>query len=495
MEINGKSINFLSYTSAKSKEIQEAKFSKIQNDSLKTDANYLNYQYTDDSVKVFDVNSIGATLSDKAIEKLCKKTLPELSPAAQSTKLSTTYKDLSPANITKIKEVIYALHNPEPVVPDTPVNPPQAEKKSFISEFGDTETMFEYLHNVNPAITRENGITRAQLITLTQDDNWEDANGDFFGSLNRIFDVLDKDDDAVLSYDEINAFIGEELGEDTLAYYNNVQTYSDKIQEEYNSLSDQKKLEFAIDKTREYLEASNMQSQLDALDRLLGMEDMWNDIKVGQIAIADLNKDNNSEWITLGSYTPYTSQLNYEKDGKIYSISIFATDEDMDTDPNSGLSRKIDLGITLDISLLDKNWYELVNVLVHELTHATAYQYSAQDGSTDITWDSIEQLHDLGYMSDDEYNWYDVNWYEDWTDDQIYRLYYLSTCAWGEYTAYQADADYLDSIAGDIFDSHLTTAVDGKDEKQTIIDHIDASYNEPGEPEEAYPDFKWWSFA
>lgn len=493
MEINGKSINFLSYTSAKSKEIQEAKFSKIQNDSLKTDANYLNYQYTDDSVKVFDVNSIGATLSDKAIEKLCKKTLPELSPAAQSTKLSTTYKDLSPANITKIKEVIYALHNPEPVVPDTPVNPPQTEKKSFISEFGDTETMFEYLHNVNPAITKENGITRAQLITLTQDDNWEDANGDFFGSLNRIFDVLDKDDDAVLSYDEINAFIGEELGEDTLAYYNNVQAYSDKIQEEYSVLSGQEKLEFAIDKTREYLEASGMQSQLDALDRLLGMEDKWNDISVGQISIADLNKDNNSEWITLGAYTPYTYQMDYENDGKTYSISVFASDDDF-TDEHGN---KIDLGITLDVTYLEegKTWYELVNVLVHELTHATAYQYSAQDGTTNITWDSIEQLHDLGYMSDDEYNWYDVNWDEDWTDDQIYRLYYLSTCAWGEYTAYQADADYIDSIAGDIFDSHLTTAVDGKDEKQTIIDHIDASYNEPGESEEAYPDFKWWSFA
>lgn len=492
MEINGKSINFLSYTSAK-KSIQETVSAETLNS--KADTNYLNYQYTDDSVKVFDVDSIGSTLSDKAIEKLCRKTLPELSPAAQASKLATTYKDLSPANITKIKEVIYALHNPDPGTPDNPVNPPQGEKKSFISEFGDTETMFEYLHNINPAISKEYGITRSQLVALTQDDNWEDSNNDFFGSLNRIFDKLDKNGDDVLSYSEINTFIGEELGEDVLAYQSKVQNYTNQIQQEYHNLSNQEKLEFAIDKTREYLEASGMQEQLDALDRLLGMEDRWNSIKVGQIAIADLNKDGDSDWVTLGAYTPYTYQMSYEKDGKTYGISIFATDEDMDTDPETGVARKIDLGITLDISLLDKNWYELVNVLVHELTHATAYKYSAQDGSTDIVWDGVEQLYNLGYISDAEYNWYDENWSEDWTDAQIKRLYYLMSCAWGEYTAYQADADYLDSVAGDVYDKHLTTSADGADEKQVIIDHVNASYNVPGEPEEAYPDFKWWSYA
>ena len=168
----------------------------------------------------------------------------------------------------------------------------------------------------------------------------------------------------------------------------------------------------------------------------------------------------------------------------------------MDTDPETGVARKIDLGITLDISLLDKNWYELVNVLVHELTHATAYKYSAQDGSTDIVWDGVEQLYNLGYISDAEYNWYDENWSEDWTDAQIKRLYYLMSCAWGEYTAYQADADYLDSVAGDVYDKHLTTSADGADEKQVIIDHVNASYNGiEGELDEAYPDFKWWSYA
>ena len=206
------------------------------------------------------------------------------------------------------------LHNPDPGTPD---NPPQGEKKSFISEFGDTETMFEYLHNINPAISKEYGITRSQLVALTQDDNWEDSNNDFFGSLNRIFDKLDKNGDAVLSYSEINTFIGEELGEDVLAYQSKVQNYTNQIQQEYHNLSNQEKLEFAIDKTREYLEASGMQEQLDALDRLLGMEDRWNSIKVGQIAIADLNKDGDSDWVTLGAYTPYTYQMSYEKMAKL----------------------------------------------------------------------------------------------------------------------------------------------------------------------------------
>lgn len=449
-----------------------------------------------DNAKTYDVSSIGATLSDEALEKICKKTLPELSSSpTQAPKFSTTYKDLSPENISKIKQAIFAIHNPEVEQPDVPT-PPTPEVKSFISSFGDTESMFEYLHNVNPAITKEKGITKAQLVAITQNDEWEDDNYDFFGSLNRVFDILDVDEDAVLSYDEIQAFIGDELGESFYAYSSKVIDYSNQLQAEYELLSDQEKLEFAIEKTREYLEASGMQNQLDALDRLLGMEDIWNSIKVGQIAIADLNEDNDSEWITLGAYTPYTYQMNYEKDGKTYGISIFATDEDMDTDPETGTAKKIDLGITLDISLLDKNWYELVNVLVHELTHATAYQYSAQDGSTDIVWDSVEQLYNLGYISDDEYNWYDENWSEDWTDAQIKRLYYLMSCAWGEYTAYQADADYLDSIAGDVYDAgNMTTAADGKDEKQVIIDHVNASYNEEGKPFEAYPDFKWWSYA
>ena len=510
MEINGKSINFLSYTSAKSKEIQEAKFSKIQNDSLKTDANYLNYQYTDDSVKVFDVNSIGATLSDNAIVEICNSIVPELnSKNSEITNLSTTYKNFTPQEISNIKKVIYNLHiqgsgDDAPDTPSIPETPDDDNKDyvSFIDEFGDTDSMFEYLNKLNPAITKESGITRAQLVAVTQDDAWEDANGDFFGSLNRIFDVLDKDSNAVLSYAEIQDFIGEELGDDVYDYWYKVNDYAMEIQDEFESLSDQGKLEFALDKTRDYLEAAGLTAQIEALDRLLGMEDLYNDIKVGQIAIADLNPDRKKQdWITLGCYSPYTYQWEVEKNDKTYGVSVFKFDND-DNDKDA------DLGITLDISLLWGNWYELVNVLVHELTHATAYQYfpNPLDG---IDWGTVEKLHDRGYLSDEEYDWYYENWDEDWTEEQSDLLYYRATCAWGEYTAYQTDADYLDSIAGDIFDTYTvtfdednnkivsgrTTAVDGQDEKDRIMEHIAESYDNEAPPYEALPDYKWWSFA
>lgn len=442
-----------------------------------------------DNTKTYDVNSIGATLSDEALEKIYNKTLPELSSSpSQVQKMSTTYKDLSPENISKIKQAIFAIHNPDIKEPEVPDEPPAPEVKSFISTFGDTESMFEYLHDVNPAITKENGITKAQLVAISQNDTWEDANYDFFGSLNRIFDKLDIDDDAILSYSEIEAFIGKELGEDFSAYSSKVIDYSNQLQSEYELLSEQEKLEFALEKTREYLEASGMNNQINALDRLLGMDDLYNDIKVGQIAIADLNSDNNSEWITLGAYTSYNYPMVYEKDGKSYNISLFATDEDF-TDEKG---ENIDLGITLDISLLDGNWYELVNVLVHELTHATAYQYVSEDGDGSITFNTIDTLYDKGLLTETEVE----KFYNDtYSDEDVDRVIYLTSCLWGEYSAYQTDADYLDSIAGDVYDSGMTTAADGEDEKQVIIDQINAGYNEEGKPEEVYPDYKWWSFA
>ena len=64
----------------------------------------------------------------------------------------------------------------------------------------------------------------------------------------------------------------------------------------------------------------------------------------------------------------------------------------------------------------------------------------------------------------------------------------------GEYIAYQADADYLDSIGGDIFTKGSNMSVDGEDEQQTIIDHIDqCGYNDGGN--QPLPDWKWWSYA
>ena len=66
----------------------------------------------------------------------------------------------------------------------------------------------------------------------------------------------------------------------------------------------------------------------------------------------------------------------------------------------------------------------------------------------------------------------------------------------------------MDSIAGDIFDTYtvtfdednnkivsgMTTAVDGQDEKDRIMEHIAESYDNEAPPYEALPDYKWWSY-
>lgn len=453
------------------------------------------------------IANVGSTLSDEAIEGIMKnssKTVP-YNPIVE---MSTTYKSFTPSEISNIKQIIYNLHHnsggeapEEPIIPDDP-DAPVVTKKSFLYEFCDTDTLFEYMHTVNPSITKDSGITRAQLVEFTQNDDWEDSHYDFFGSLNRVFSLIDSDNDSRLSFTEIEEYIGDELGEKFIQYKNKVNSYCDEIQTEYEKLSSQKKLEFAIEKAEEYLTARNMQPQLDALNRLREGTDLYNTINVGQIAIANLNEGNTSGYITLGSYTywAYTIQ-DYNNGVNTCDFEIFSHDSD-DNDLGD------DLGITLDISLLNENWYILVNTLVHELTHATAYRYYASDGGGGIPKSTITKLYQLGAMVEEEYNWYINNWNRllspssDSDREKLSRLDYLAACVWGEYAAYQEDADYNDSIGQDEYNQSgddCTTAVNGSNEKQTIMNHIEASYNyiddDGRQVNEAIPDYKWWSYA
>jgi hypothetical protein len=369
--------------------------------------------------------------------------------------------------------------------------------KSFIKEFGDTISMFEWLNKQDSSITYETGITRAQLVALTQNDDWEDSNYDFFGCLNRIFNVLDKDSDSILSASEIEELIGEELGEDYNDYLMAVNTYAQQISDQYKNMSDQEKLQFAIDRTREYFEAMGMTRQTEALERLLSGTDTYNDIKVGQIALADLGGYDASGYMTLGAYTYLVSyQSTYDdsnEPGKPYNISYFDSDED---------TKKYDLGITLNLKVLDWNWYKLVDTLVHEVTHATAYQYK-------LTLDQVEEFYNNGYITDTEYDYYKDNWdnivadyYNGYKNEYMQRLIYLIGCQFGEYAAYQVDADYCDSIGADVLDSgKMTTAVNGESEKETIIKHVEDGYNNTSVSadsedyhKEALPDYKWESY-
>ena len=456
--------------------------------------------------------------------------------------LSVQFTGLSGSQIEDIKQVIYDLHHPKaeegdddddvtvgdddddtPVTgdddddvtvgdddDDTPVTgddddteEPDVPKPSFIDEFDDVESMFDWLNEQDPSISQETGITRSQLIELTQNDRWEDSNYDFFGSINRIFDVLDKDDNDVLTVEEIKELIGEEIGTSASALQSKVEAYAAEIQEEYESLSLQGKLEFGIEKTREYLEAAGLTAQLEALDRLLAGTDLYNSIHVGQIAFADLSDLAPEGYTTTGAYT--TSPLLAEYNGMNYAI--FASDNDT----SSG-----DYGMTLNQAYFETSqWYELVDTLVHELTHATAYNYTIVDDEGYLIYvsqDIIDDMYAAGALTADEYSYYTDNirtlmdeanarhefdstdGHYTFTDEKLNRFFYLMYTIWGEYSAYQADADYIDSIAGDEFDAgFITTAVDGQYEQGTIEEHIEAAYNiGKVEPE---PDWQWWTYA
>ncbi len=392
----------------------------------------------------------------------------------------------------QIKHLIYLYFHTEAPRLENPDD--SKDKKSYISEFTDTTTMFNFVNSIDNTINYNTGISRTKLLNLIKRENWEDANKDFFGSLNRCFDKIDKDQDGTLAFNEILEFMGEEVG-DFNTYKAKVEAYAAEIQKEYEKLGDQAKLEYAIDKTREYLEAAGLTNQLKALERLLSEEDTFNSIKCGQIAMADLDPG------TLGQYSSFTSYVApYEhytdpNTGTEYEYGIFTTDKDGSIDPKTG--KPADLGLTLSNSLLDGKWYQLVDVLVHELTHATAYLYFDNDGSnfTNVE-ESLTLMKNAGIIDNNEYDYYKTN-FNTLSAEELSKLFFLSTMMWGEYMAYQTDADYIDSIAGDVYDGAkvFPNAVDGKDEKSAIMNHIETLYNSGNEVKEAYTeDWQWWTW-
>ena len=111
---------------------------------------------------------------------------------------SVTFTDLTESEIYNIKKIIYDLHHKktetepggeggdggdggETVDPGEGgegggTEEPDVPKPSFISEFDDVESMFDWLHKQDPTISASTGLTRAQLVELSHNDNWEDAN-------------------------------------------------------------------------------------------------------------------------------------------------------------------------------------------------------------------------------------------------------------------------------------------------------------------------------
>lgn len=302
---------------------------------------------------------------------------------------AVTISSLSAAEISRIKQVIYDLHHPTTTpgpgtTPDTGETP--AGQIGFMHDFDDVDEMFNYINTIDPTVTKETGLDGNALWQLTQRDDWERNNNSFFGIMNHGFNLIDTDNDGVLSYEEISDFVGDEMA--TVSdYLNKVQEYSNELQRDFNNMTAQQKLDFAIEKAREYFEQVGLTEQIASLDRL---------IRENKIGFMDLNQgktyvEGAGGWV-LGAYASLAD-----------SSGNWAGDDDMFFDQDGDGIDDYHGGLWLDeyyyCERSGSTWYDLVGTLIHELTHATA-----------------------SFHPSDE-------------------------TAWGEYVAYQTEEDYLDSIA------------------------------------------------
>jgi len=511
MEINN--ADLLKITGQKAIKAGEDSALKIEMDEIKViscvDWLYIDEQ-DEDSVTIDGktVNLFGSA-TDSEIESLYST--PNSSDETEVKTLCSETGNPALPNDEQIKSALYRYFNPEIVFTNGKYS------------FKNTDELFEYFADKFGSNV-SNGITKAQLTSLTQDDDAEDQNNDFFGVLNRAF--AEKGPNDVITYKEINNLLIKAAGSDARItpeeFKNKVNQYSNKVQNEFASCSSNNdKMEFILKKTREYLIAAGLDVQLAAMDRLLGLTDTNPNgdhvCNKGQIAFAAFEPNSDGS-TTLGTYQPtsaysfcngvYTSVKNNQK----YWVQLWAGDEDgVDTDIPDG-------GLTLNSDYLDANkhkWYEVVDTMVHELTHATAYYYynvvkNSEGNVTAIlpTANGLDYMKKVGALTNSEYDRFSgyIAGTNTLQDDELARLEYLLVTMWGEYRAYQADANYLDSIGADVLDgsSDLTTAVNGSQEQSTIEQHIYKYYDNNGSPLDDYgnpsdvfnpcPDWDWWSY-
>ncbi len=350
---------------------------------------------------------------------------------------AVTISSLSAAEISRIKQVIYDLHHPtstpepEPE-PDTGETP--AGQIGFMNDFDSVDEMFNYINTVDPTVTKETGLDGNALWQLTQRDDWERNNNSFFGIMNHGFNLIDTDNDGVLSYEEISDFVGDEMAT-AEEYINKVEAYSNELQRDFNNMTAQQKLDFAIEKAREYFEQVGLTEQIASLDRL---------IRENKIGFMDLNEgktyvEGAGGWVQ-GAYLSWQdSNGNWAGDDNGYDSKGNYYDN---------------MGLWLDeyyyFERSGVRWYDLVGTLIHELTHATA-SFHASDES-----------------------------------------------AWGEYVAYQTEEDYLDSIAcGQWSGTDEKTSIhDHIDDYYNSVSAADL--NGDGivseEEKEPIPGWKWWTY-
>ena len=488
------------YKKGKIMQISNSTFSamirKYDNTELKPiDAEQMQAQ---DSATIFNMNFVNNAedvVADENNIALQEATIP--TPAVQA---ADTDKPSDVPDLDYIKELIYNSHH------------------SFIANFRDADTFLEYVSTRRDSTVTKEGISRAQLVKLTQNDVWEDNHQDFFGLLNRSFYSLDKDNSGVLEYEELKEFFSKYLKKDGFNEYKvQVQAYADEVQNDFSKLKGKAKINRLIELTKDYLTAlgAKGKNQLDALERLTtASEDKFtsSDMHVGQLSF---KPDSAFQGMQAGGYVS-GSYVYGSYNG--YFIKTFGTDDDTETK---------DYGIYMRASALNNSrWEILVDTLVHELTHATAYQYNASsNGTLQISEATITRLYNAGvFKNDEEYNLAKANysdlkgsytlngdkWYEDGnliTDqnktNKLFHYAYMATAVSGEYMAYQFDADFIDSIGADVLqvwnkdNTGPATQVDGDKEKEKIEDHIKNDYdaNKETGKKTAKPDWTWWTYA
>jgi len=415
---------------------------------------------------------------DNAIDEVCLSTTTITPTNTPVTPVAYTVTTNTPGtNIQNIKEILYKLNHPA----EGFVN-----GNTTSSEIGDAWDILQHINKSSDnTVNMNTGVSRAQLLQITQKDNWEESHSNFFGKLNSAFDKLDFNGDDALSYDELKNFTGWELGSTSTTFQSKVDTYVAQIQSEFQSKSSTGKINFAIEKARDYMTAMGMSEQLEALQRLqregkIGFKDCNNGANIN-----DFNNGTISNW-TLGSYNCLSA-------GGMYVTDNRTSEFDLTGDGVGDLYA--DGGLFLDQSYYSQSsiqWYELVSTLIHELTHATAYLYSdypyvessSLSSYVGLSDEALTMLRDAGCLTDSEFNSYTTKRNNGTlTEAEYLRLSEMTQVMWGEYMAYQTNEDYLDSVAkGDYR---------GSQESAKISQHIEDNYNVGGytEPE---PDSNWW---
>ena len=166
----------------------------LDNINIVSKVNYTPVDTVEINGKTSDITDVSSVLSTEELNNACDEVIhaPANTSEPEVITFSSTYKDLSQSTISNIKQIIYDLHHQ--TTDDTEegggevegggetgdteeggetgetgddgpeLEEPDPNKKSFIDEFNDTTSMFEYLNSLDPSITAETGITRSSSL-------------------------------------------------------------------------------------------------------------------------------------------------------------------------------------------------------------------------------------------------------------------------------------------------------------------------------------------